>query len=280
LAVKRNTKKATRGLSAKTFKGLSEKRMAAKGGGGGKRLMIKQGDTIPVQFLHNPDDFIEFNIHTFQDEGWNFVPCAGDDCPLCEDEDEKRSRTSYRFACNVYNLKEKKVQIMEGPKDLATRIFHRYQRKPTAFLKRVFDITKFPTTPVTYQMELAEEQPVTTRGLALHDLEDYLTEELHRYYGEEMPGPSALEDDDDEDLDDELDDEDEEEEDDDDLDDEDDDDDLDLDDEDDEDDDDLDDDEDEEEDEDEPPAKPRKAAKKAPAKKAPAKAAKKTSARR
>jgi hypothetical protein len=202
------SKPATRkGLTVKTFKGLSKKRMESKASKNfGKRLNIKQGDTIPVQFLQLPDDFLEYEMHSFQEGGrWVYVPCIGDDCPLCADESQQLSKTSYRFSCNVYNLKEKKVQILEGPKDLASRIFYRYERGSAKFLKRTFEITKFPTQPVSYDVAIADEPTVKTAGLKLLDLDEYIVEEAKRYYGDEVPAVSALEAPADDDIDDDAD---------------------------------------------------------------------------
>lgn len=214
-----------KGLSVKTYAGLNEKRMKS-GGGGGMRVIIKQGDTVPVQFLQTPKQFVEFDQHQWREDGvWNYVPCAGDDCPICEHEDQTRAKRHYKFIANVYDLKEKRVAILEGPKTLATQIFYRYQRKPALFLKRVFDVTKFPTQPVTYGFQMAEENPVRTSGLKLIDLDGYVQGELDRYFGDNdsmakssKKGRSALDDEDFEDED-EIEDEDDEFEDEDDLDD-------------------------------------------------------------
>lgn len=255
---KASKKKQSKGLTVKTFKGgLDQKRMKKGTGGQGMRVILKD-QTIPVQFLtdpDNPDGFVEFEIHNFQEDGrWEYVPCTGDDCPLCEDESEQRSRTRYRFCAVVYNLAEKRVQVLEGPKDMAGRIYYRYERNPSKFRKRAFDITKFPTQPVTYGVDIAEDAtPKNPKGMELIDLGEYLQGELKRYYGDDLEAAktsaSALDDDDwDEDELDDLDDEDEE----------------DLDD--DEDEDDWDDDEDEDDEEDDEPAPPKKTKKKPAAK--------------
>lgn len=295
-----------KGLSVKTFKGLSKKRMASKASENfGKRVRLDKGSTVPVQFLELPNDFIEYEMHAFQENGrWTYVPCIGEDCPLCQSESDQIRKTSYRFSCNVWNLKEKKVQILEGPKDLAQRIFYRYERAPKKFLKRTYEITKFPTNPVSYGMDIGEDEIKSTAKLMdkLHDLDAYVDEEARRYYGDEVPSAKALDadeedveededlddededdeeededlDDDDEDDEDEDDDDEEEDEDDDDEEDDEDDDDEDEEDDDDEDEDEDEDDEDDEDDDDddEPvaPAK-KKAAKKPAAKKAAAKKA-------
>lgn len=199
MAKRKKSSKASskKGLSVKTFKGLDKKRMKKGKGGPGKRVMMKQGDTVAVQFLEDPDEFLEFEIHNFQEDGrWEYVPCAGDECPLCESDSEKQRKTSYRFVANVYNLTEKRVQVLEGPKDLAGRIYYRYERNPAKFRKRAYDITKFPTQPVSYGVDTAEDaKPVRVKDLELHDLDNYLVDELKRYYGDELPTvASALDD--------------------------------------------------------------------------------------
>lgn len=280
--------KTSKGLQVKTFKGLNKKKIEQKGGSSGKRLVLKPSQTVVVQFLANPEDFVEFERHSFQEDGrWQFVPCAGESCPLCIDDDSERSRTGYQFLAPVYNLKDKKVQILEGGKDIAGRIFHRYERSPKKFLKRTFEITRFDTKPVSYDVQVGEDDPVQTSKLKPLSEEEYLLDELKRYFGEDLELPELTDsladdgdddeededlveddEDDDDDLDEDEDSDEEEEEDSEDEDDEDDDIDLDLD----------DDDEDEEDDDDEEeeevkPAPKKSVAKKAAAKKPPTKKA-------
>lgn len=178
---------AKKGLSAKTFQGLNQKRMASKGQGGADRVVWKEGEAVPIQFLTDPTEFREYDQHVFQEDGrWNYVPCAGEDCPLDNDEDEKKRKKSYQFIALVYDLKERKVSVARGPKTVATQIFYRYQRKPEAFKKRVYDVTKFPTTPVSYNFEIAEEPPVNTKAIKHNiDLDEYIDNELKRFYGDE-----------------------------------------------------------------------------------------------
>lgn len=199
------TVKSRKGITAKSFSGLNKKRMQKTSSANfGKRIMLQKGDTLPVQFLQLPEDMKEFDVHTFREDGkWYFIPCLGDSCPLCEDEDAERRKVSYRFVCNVYNLKDRKVQLLEGPKDLASRISYRYERKPGLFLKRTFDITKFNTSPVTYDVAVGEDDIVKVTDLKLEDLQAYIDEEAKRFYGEEMPsGKSSLDaKDDDDDID-------------------------------------------------------------------------------
>ena len=187
---------ASKGLSPQLYSGLSEKRMKKKEGFG-QKLIIEKGSTVPVQFLTNPDGFLEYDVHVWQEDGWNFVPCAGKHCPIDDYENERAAKKNYQFMACVYNLESRKVQYLVGPKDLARRIFQRYKRKKAVFLKKVFEITKFPTDPISYQFELAEEAPVSTKGLKLIDLEEKVLAEMKRYYGDEMPDEDDLEDDED-----------------------------------------------------------------------------------
>lgn len=194
--------KTKKEITPKTFRGMSKKRMEAGGGNFGVRVPLKENITVPVQFLETPEEADEFEVHAFQEEGrWEFVPCAGDNCPLCQSDSDKVRKTSYRFMLNVYNLEAKKVQILEGPRNLAQPVFYRYERKPSAFLKRTFEITRFPTSPVSYQFELGEEPTIDTSRLKLIDHEEYLIGEMKRYYGEDLPDGqgTSLDDDDEED---------------------------------------------------------------------------------
>ncbi len=207
---------ASKGLSVKTFQGLNKTRMEKKSNANaGIRVAIKQGETVPVQFLTKPDEFTEFNQHSWKDgDRWYFVPCAGEECPLCQDEDRGRAKQSYRFAALVYNLRDKKVQILEGPKDLAGRIFYRYERKPSMFLKRTYDVTKFPTTPVTYDFAIGEDDLVAMSTIKakgkLIDIDAYLEGELKSFYGDDLPEGSAAVTEPDEDADDDEDEDDDE----------------------------------------------------------------------
>lgn len=180
--------KAKGGLSAKTFGGLSKKRMASKAGPGNKMIM-KSGETRVAQFVADPDDekyWKEFDQHSFQEDGtWYYVPCAGDDCVLCLDDSESRSKTSYRFICVVYNLKEKRLQVLEGPKTLSQAIFYKYQQKPDMFLKRVWDMIRFPTQPITYNIDRGDDDPVKLKDVLkgeVPDLDKYLADEMARFY--------------------------------------------------------------------------------------------------
>lgn len=203
-------KKKSGGLTPQTFKGMSPQRFKSKGGGGyQKRLPLKKGATIPVLFLDRPDDFKEYEVHAFQEAGrWHFVPHAEEGCPLCESDSEQVSRRSYRFCANVYNLEAKKVQVLEGGSNLAVVVHAKHAAKPSVFRKRVYDLTMFPTQPVSFQLERSDDEPPSAAKIAKlqkHELDEYILGEMKAYYGDDLSNidlSSSLDDDDDEDDDD------------------------------------------------------------------------------
>lgn len=199
--------------SVKTHSGLNKERMKKSGGGGGSgtyrwRLKWpKEGGEFPLQFLTDIDGFVEYDIHGFREDGrWQFVPCIGeDDCPLCHHEDSNVRGLSYRFIANVYNHASGEVQVLEGPKDLGSRIWSRRDKieKSEDFLRRVWDVARFATKPISYDVSRSETKPRNPKSMKLYDLQEYLDGELVDYYGEDGPSSiSALEADLDEEWDD------------------------------------------------------------------------------
>jgi hypothetical protein len=197
---------APRGKAAAvTSRGMKKKDLEP-GAGFGDTAYIKKGDTVPVQFYHEPDDFLSFREHQWEeDRKWFFVPCIGDGCILCDDESDTRSRSSVQWAAQVYNIKEKKAQVLKFGKDLGNRIWFRYERKPSLFIKRVFEITKFATQPISHQVDVGEDKPIDLNKVKPIDLDEWRKKQLKAYYGDDIPTASDLEDDEDdfEDVDDE-----------------------------------------------------------------------------
>lgn len=205
---KKGKAKKGSGLSPKIYGGLSKKRMAQKSAT--NRCVVKAGDTVTVQFLEVPDDMKEFDQHQFRDRNrWFYVPCAGKNCPLCDDEDPDVAKVNYRFICNVWNFKTKRVEILEGPKTLAGRIQFRWERKKKSFLKRTYDVSKFDTQPVEWDCDSGDEDALPAAKVAKlkkFDLEDDITQSMARYFdSESLPSKgskTALDDDDDDDYED------------------------------------------------------------------------------
>lgn len=206
--------KTSKGLSVQTFAGLNKKRLAAAAsGGGGQRVKLVAGTPIPLQFLTTPAEFKEYRTHSFREDGsWTYVPCLGKKiCPLCKNEEEDVSKTSYRFCANVYNVAEKKVQILDNGSEMAQQIFYRWERSPKKFLKKLYEASRFDGKRTSYEVIPAEEQDdaldeKALKKLKLHDLQAYIDDGAKRYYGDELPEEDALDDDDDDESDDDDDD--------------------------------------------------------------------------
>lgn len=216
MAKKDKGKPKGKGLTPQVFSGLNRKRMAK--GTGGNRCQVPQGTTVTVMILDTPDEMMEFNQHQFRDGGkWNYVPCAGDNCPLCQDDDEDVRKIHYRFITNVYNMASKQVEILEGPKSLSGRIMQRYDsifkkkkkvsKANAAFLAKVYDISKLKTTPVEWDVETADDDRLSEskyEKLKKFDLKKDIEASMERYFGDGVPAggsKTALDDDDEEDED-------------------------------------------------------------------------------
>lgn len=201
----KTNKKKTKSLGIRTFSGLNEKRFKQKAGGG-DRVRFEEGKTVAVQFLTEPSKFKEYDQHSFREaSGFAYVPCAGDECPLCEDDDEKVSKTSYQFAAVVYNHTAKKIQVLKGGKGLAGKIAMRFKRKPKLFLKRVFDITAMPGASFReYDVDLAEEDPIAASKIRdkMIDLDKWLLDQAQEYYGDDFKVELSSDEDEDSDSDD------------------------------------------------------------------------------
>lgn len=200
---KTKTRKPERGgsgLSVRTFGGLNEDNYTAGSGFGDRLKFEKQGKSYPVQFVAGIDDdtqFIEFWQHQFRDgKGWNYVPCLEEDCPLCQDEDEEVRKRRYRFVTNIWSIKDKKMMILEGPKDLSSRIARRWESVKTAkkskkgkdkgdvrpFTERVYGLIQNNTSPVTYDVETRDEEPVKINMKDCYDLQKYIDSAAQRFY--------------------------------------------------------------------------------------------------
>lgn len=214
---KKKGKSKSSGLSVRTFGGLNKSNYTKKGNFG-DFVKMDVGDTVLVQFVANIDDdqwWKEIEQHVFKEKGkWQYVPCLGDNCPLCQDDDPEVAKTSYRFFTVVYDFAEKRLAILEGPKDLSGRIAFRYEKKRKSFLSRTWDVSKLKTTPVSYDVESADKKAkeIDEEKLATFDLDKMLHAKAVRYFGEDLDAAkkgskkSALDDDDDEDaIDDEYD---------------------------------------------------------------------------
>lgn len=213
-----------KGLTPKTFQGMSRTKVMAGGGGGTgaykHRVKMKKGTSHVLQFITGLDEFLEYEQHVFRDdEGrWRFVPCGGEDCPLCHDEREDVARTSYSFACLVWNFREKRVMILAGGKKLGLKIYQKWEKcgananariRNKKFVQRVYEITALPTNPADWIVDLEPDvRPKDPKILQAQakkkdapDLEAYVKEEMEFYFGNSMPKASSLDEDDEDEWD-------------------------------------------------------------------------------
>lgn len=193
---KDKTKKPDRGgggLSVRTFGGLNEDNYTAGTGFGDRLKFEKKGKAYPVQFVAGIDDssqWIEFWQHQFRDgKSWAYVPCLEDNCPLCADDDDEVKKRRYRFVTNVLDLKDKKMKILEGPKDLSSRIARRWESKKKAkkkggkpFLEQVYGLVQNDTQPVTYDVEVLDDKAVKINLKDCYDLQAYIDSAAQRFF--------------------------------------------------------------------------------------------------
>lgn len=190
---------AKSGLSVRTFGGLNEKRYT-KGTGGSDRFKFEKSDKpYAAQFcgdISDPKFFLEFDQHQFQDKGWNYVPCLGEGCPLCEDEDKEVAKKRYRFIASVYSFSDKTLCILEGPKDLSGRIARKWKaaekKKKGSFTKTVFDLTKVDSQPVGYEVDVNDDRKVVDIDVSkAPSLQEYLDSSARRFFGDGHPADSG-----------------------------------------------------------------------------------------
>lgn len=175
------------------FGGLNKSRYAKKGVGA-DRIQLGQGDSGTFQFVAPITDekmWKEIWQHQFNDGGWKYVPCLGDDCPLCDDDERDVSKTTYRFFTVVWDSKEKKLAVLEGPKDLSGRIARKFskaeKRKKGSFLTQTYEITKLKTTPVSYEVDEGGKKAVSIDLKKAPDLDAYIEDQKLRYFGDDLP---------------------------------------------------------------------------------------------
>ena len=109
------------GLSPVMHRGMDPDRNVGGGGNFAPRAKLKGGDSGVFQFLAAPGDpaIVEIEEHQWKEKGrWNYVPCLGDGCPLCDDSDPDVAKTSYKVYVPVYDFSQKKAVLLSGPKTL------------------------------------------------------------------------------------------------------------------------------------------------------------------
>lgn len=194
-------------LSAKIYSGLSAERLAKKSGG--NRLIInKKNPTKTVQLLDEIEEMKEYDMHSFREgRGWVYVPCAGEECPLCDDEDDEVSSIAYRAAANVWSFDDNAVLVLEGGKEIFGKIGRRIEKakqKKKDIRKTTLEISRIEGDRVSYDVDSGDEDPIDFKPLLKkrHDLDAFVNDQIARYYKDDNSGPkkaskkSALDDDD------------------------------------------------------------------------------------
>ena len=182
------------------FSGLNEGRMKSGVGRFADRTSFVQGDTIQVQVLDLITEFVEYDQHQFRDGGkWKYVPCGGDGCPLCADDDDEVAKQHYRFSCNVYNHDTKRTEVFEGPKTMSALIAKRYktiakkakgneEKLRKLWTNTVFEFSKMKTQPVTFDVDYGDADPVKPAKWEgkTHDLRKNIVEQFKFYFGDNV----------------------------------------------------------------------------------------------
>lgn len=193
--------------------GLNERRIKESSGGNRDPHLVifKDGETRILQFWGTPqqkDHFREFEQHGRNLGGnkWEFVPCIGDGCVPCEDEDEKFANPNYAFVAQVWDFKEKKAKVVSGGSNLAQAIVFKWKQGPTRFSKKVWNVARLATTPKSFNIDTAEERVLNLGTKEPVDIAEYLAGRYETWLKAHPQSSRTSLDDDDDDYDDEEDD--------------------------------------------------------------------------
>lgn len=145
--------------------GTSKKAADANEGSGNYLRSFPRGETT-VRFLEEPDDWNAYREH-YTLEGKSF-PCTGNRkaCPGCLHPNEKVSKSSRKYATQVYNVKTEKVLPYKIPVTLADRLAVRAERNGGTLLSRDYVILKTGTGLDTeYDVDQEDKYPVDLKEL-------------------------------------------------------------------------------------------------------------------
>lgn len=104
------------------FKELKER---FAGGGDGPVAYLKPDQDVKVRFLGSPEEWRNYDSHRMQKDGrWWDVPCTGDNCLACDQEEDKRA------AClvPVYLVEKKKVKFFKASPRFMNDLLIMYNR--------------------------------------------------------------------------------------------------------------------------------------------------------
>jgi hypothetical protein len=155
---------------------------------------FKDGDTT-VRFLEETDDWIQFREHYTRDR--KSFPCTGDkwSCPGCTSDDEEVSRSSRKYACNVYVVKGGYVAPYRIPITLAKKMFTRSERNDGTVLNRDYTVMKTGKGMDTdYDVEQDDKYTMDVKTLLKdgQDIEEILQASFNEIWGSvDDPKPRA-----------------------------------------------------------------------------------------
>ncbi len=134
----------------------------------GAEFILKKGEP-PLTFQAYTDDedgWIEATRHVWSvnrdgKKFWNFIPCAGEDCPMCEDE-ETYGRPGKVNIVPVYNVKEDKAGYVTLGSKQARLFLNAMDQcangKYGSFTERVWTFSRVETKPIDYSLKQDEKR--------------------------------------------------------------------------------------------------------------------------
>lgn len=100
---------------------------------------LKDGESLTIRFLEEPDKWFGYNEHWMKDGGP--IPCIADDCTGCDSDEESERRKNPRYLVNVYCADENKVIPLKMTKTAADIAFRYYEKRGT-ILDRDYEFSR------------------------------------------------------------------------------------------------------------------------------------------
>ncbi len=130
---------------------------------------LKDGESITIRFLEEPDKWFGYNEHWMKDGGP--IPCVADDCAGCDSDEESERRKNPRYLINVYCADENKVIPLKMTK-MAADIAFRYYEKRGTVLDRDYEFSRSGAGMQDTKYLLEPDVPSKfTKKIKLRDLE-------------------------------------------------------------------------------------------------------------
>ncbi len=174
---------------------------------GSKRILsLKDGDSLMVAWLQEPQDWLRFSQHRVDTKGGQSVPCIGEDCEF----DKHGNRPSKRAMINVYDRKTKTVKLFIANTEVVGDLLSKFGKRLT-LLDRYYTLSREGEwTETKYHIEREDDKvPKRVKNLELLDGMVELNQWLDNYYGNAPDEEEEYDDNEEEDEDEEYEDEDE-----------------------------------------------------------------------